>query len=160
MRAGARRSELPHLTGSGMKVYDYVSLAYGGLRMRHLGLFLGLVLCLEGCATSSAGGAGAARDVITREQIAETQAITAYDAIRALHPQWLRARGQTTTASSGQPLTPTVMLDGTRMGGLDVLAVYQVRDIFEIRYLDQGKAGIRYGMGFPRGVIEIISIRR
>ena len=129
--------------------------------MRHLGLFLGLVLCLEGCATSAAGGAGGpARDVITREQIAETQAITAYDAIRTLHPQWLRARGQTTTASSGQPLTATVMLDGTRMGGLDVLAVYQVRDIFEIRYLDQGKAGIRYGMGYPRGVIEITSIRR
>lgn len=128
--------------------------------MRHLGLFLGLVLCLEGCASSAAGGARAARDVITREQIAETQAITAYDAIRSLHPQWLRARGQTTSATGGQPLTPTVMLDGTRMGGLDVLAVYQVRDIFEIRYLDQGKAGLRYGMGFPRGVIEITSIRR
>jgi hypothetical protein len=128
--------------------------------MRYLGLFLGLVLCLEGCASSAAGGAGSSRDVITREQIAETQAITAYDAIRTLHPQWLRARGQTTSATSGTALTPTVMLDGTRMGGLDVLAVYQVRDIFEIRYLDQGKAGIRYGMGFPRGVIEITSIRR
>jgi hypothetical protein len=128
--------------------------------MRYLGLFLGLVLCFEGCAASAAGGVGSSRDLITREQIAEIQAITAYDAIRTLHPQWLRARGQMTSATSGTALTPTVMLDGTRMGGLDVLALYQVGDIFEIRYLDQGKAGIRYGMGFPRGVIEITSIRR
>lgn len=128
--------------------------------MRYLGLFLGLVLCLEGCASSAAGGSGRSRDLITRDQIAETQAITAYDAIRTLHPQWLRARGQTTSADNPTALTPTVFLDGTRMGGLDVLAVFQVRDIFEIQYLDQGKAGIRYGMGFPRGVIEIISLRR
>ena len=128
--------------------------------MRYLGLFLGLVLCLEGCASSASSGPGSSRDLITREQIAETQAITAYDAIRTLHPQWLRSRGQTAAAADPTALTPTVYLDGTRMGGLDVLAVYQVRDIFEIRYLDQGRAGIRYGMGFPRGIIEIISLRR
>ena len=128
--------------------------------MRYLGLFLGLVLCLEGCASSAGGPSGSSRDVITREQITETQAITAYDAIRTLHPRWLRARGQTASATNPNALTPTVYLDGTRMGGLDVLAVYQVRDVFEIRYLDPGRAGIRFGMGFPRGIIEIISLRR
>ncbi len=128
--------------------------------MRYLGLFLGLVLCLEGCASSAGGSTSTSRDTITREQIAETQAITAYDAIRTLHPRWLRARGQTASAVNPTARTPTVYLDGTRMGGLDVLAVYQARDIFEIRYLDEGKAGIRYGMGFPRGIIEIISLRR
>ncbi len=129
--------------------------------MRKLGLFLGLILSVQGCATSAPGSnAGRSRDVITREQINDIQAITAYDAIRTLHPQWLRARGQTASAQDATAVTPSVMLDGTRMGGLDVLAVFQVRDIFEIRYLDQGRAGIKYGMGFPRGVIEITSIRR
>lgn len=130
--------------------------------MRYLGLFLGLALCLEACASSSSSsrGAGSSRDVITREQMVETQAITAYDAIRTLHPRWLRARGQTVGAGDARALTPTVYLDGTRMGGLDILAVYQVRDIYEIRYLDPGRAAIRYGMGFPRGVIEIISVGR
>ncbi len=129
--------------------------------MRYLGLFFGFVLCLGGCASSATGGgAGSSRDTITREQIAETQAITAYDAIRTLHPQWLRSRGQTNSAIDPRQLTPTVYLDGTRMGGLEVLAVYQARDIFEIRFLDQGRAGIRYGMGFPRGIIEIVSLRR
>ena len=128
--------------------------------MRYLGLFLGLALVLEGCAAAQGGGPGASRDVITREQIAETQAITAYDAIRTLHPQWLRARGQTTGLADATPLTPTVYLDGTRMGGLDVLGVYQVRDIHEIHYLDPGRAAIKYGMGFPRGIIEIISLSR
>ena len=128
--------------------------------MRYLGLFLGLALCLEACAAAAGSGAGLSRNTITREQMAETQAITAYDAIRTLHPQWLRARGQTASASDPRALTPTVYLDGTRMGGLDILAVYQVRDIFEIRYLDAGQAGIEYGMGFPRGIIEIISTQR
>ena len=76
-----------------------------------------------------------------------------------LHPQWLKARGQTTGASSLTPLLPTVFLDGTRMGSIDLLGVYQVNDIEEIRYLDAAQAGIRYGMGYPRGIIEIISIR-
>ncbi len=128
--------------------------------MRYSGLFLGLVLCIQGCASSAPGARGTSRDIITREQIAETQAITGYDAIRTLHPQWLRARGQTASVSDPGPLTPTVFLDSTRMGGLAVLAVFQVRDIYEIRYLDPGQAGIRYGMGFPRGVIEIVSLRR
>ena len=128
--------------------------------MRYLGLFLGLVLWLAGCASSAGGPSGSSRDVITREQIAESQAITVYDAIRTLHPRWLRARGQTTAATNTTPLTPTVYLDGTRMGGLDVLNVYQVSDVFEIRYLNPGQAGIRFGMGFPRGIIEVISLRR
>lgn len=128
--------------------------------MRYLGLFLGLALVLEGCASAPGSGQGASRDVITREEIAETQAITAYDAIRTLHPQWLRARGQTAGISDATPRTPTVYLDGTRMGGLDVLGVYQVRDIHEIHYLNPGRAAIKYGMGFPRGIIEIISLSR
>ena len=128
--------------------------------MRYLGLFLGLALCLEACASSASARDGRSRDTITSEDIAGIQAITAFDAIRTLHPQWLRARGQTQGAADARALTPTVYLDGTRMGGLDILAVYQVRDIHEIRYLDPGRAAIRYGMGFPRGIIEIVSLRR
>ena len=84
--------------------------------MRYSGLFLGLVLCIQGCASSAPGARGTSRDIITREQIAETQAITAYDAIRTLHPQWLRARGQTASVSDPGPLTPTVFLDSTPYG--------------------------------------------
>ena len=126
--------------------------------MRYLSLLLGIVVLLEGCAAAAAGG-GRSRNVITQEDLATTQAITAYDAIRDLHPQWLKARGQTTGASSLTPLLPTVFLDGTRMGSIDLLGVYQVSNIEEIRYLDAAQAGIRYGMGYPRGIIEIISLR-
>jgi hypothetical protein len=159
MNDGPRRGVF-HLTGIGRRSYNYVSLGYGGLRMRYLGLFLGLVVCVNGCASSAPGAQGSSRNVITQEQIADTQAITVLDAIRTLHPNWLRARGQTRSAADPTAQTPTVYLDGTRMGGLAVLGVYQVRDIFEIRYLDPGQASIRYGMGFPRGIIELISLRR
>ncbi|MCY4645553.1 MAG: hypothetical protein OXE73_01520 [Gammaproteobacteria bacterium] len=127
--------------------------------MRYLILSLLLVFSLEGCA-STGSGPGTSRNLITRAQIEESQAITAYDVIRALHPQWLRARGQTVGLANATPVTPTVFMDGTRMGELDVLNAYQVRDIEEIRYLDPGRAASRYGMGYPRGIIEIISLRR
>ena len=127
--------------------------------MRYLVLSLLLVFSLEGCAAAGTGP-GTSRNLITRAQIEESRAITAYDVIRALHPQWLRARGQTVGLANATPVTPTVFMDGTRMGELDVLNAYQVRDIEEIRYLDPGRAASRYGMGFPRGIIEIISLRR
>jgi hypothetical protein len=126
--------------------------------MRYLSLVLGIVMCLEGCASAGASRSSG-RDIITQEDLANTVAITAYDAIRDLHPQWLRARGQTTGATSLTPLTASVFLDGTKMGNLDILGIYQVSDIKEIRYLDAGRAATRYGMGYPRGIIEIISIR-
>ena len=127
--------------------------------MRYVILSLLLAFCLEGCAAAGTGP-GASRNLITRSQIEESQAITAYDVIRSLHPQWLRARGQTVGLANATPVTPTVFMDGTRIGELDVLNAYQVRDIQEIRYLDAGRAASRYGMGYPRGVIEIISLRR
>ena len=127
--------------------------------MRYLVLSLLLMPSFQGCA-SMGSGPGASRNLITRAQIEESQAITAYDVIRALHPQWLRARGQTVGLANATPVTPTVFMDGTRMGELDVLNAYQVRDIEEIRYLDPGRAASRYGMGYPRGIIEIISLRR
>ena len=127
--------------------------------MRYPVLFLLLVFCLEGCA-SAGTGPGASRNLITRAEIEESQAITAFDVIRALHPQWLRARGQTVGLANATPAAPTVFMDGTRIGELDVLNAYQVRDIEEIRYLDPGRAASRYGMGFPRGIIELISLRR
>lgn len=127
--------------------------------MRNLVLSLLLAFFLQGCA-STGSGPGGARNLITRAQIEESQAITAFDVIRALNPQWLRARGQTVGLANATPVTPTVFMDGTRIGDLDILNAYQVRDIQEIHYLDPGRAASRYGMGYPRGIIEIISLRR
>ena len=127
--------------------------------MRYLVRSLLLAFSFQGCA-STGSGPGGSRNLITRAQIEESQAITAHDVIRALNPQWLRARGQTVGLANATPVTPTVFMDGTRIGELDVLNAYQVRDIQEIRYLDAGRAASRYGMGFPRGIIEIISLRR
>lgn len=127
--------------------------------MRYLVLSLLLAFSLGGCAAAGSGPGGS-RNVITRAQIEESQAITAYDVIRALHPQWLRARGQTVGLANATPVTPTVFLDGIRIGDLEALNAYQVRDIQEIHYLDPGRAASRHGMGYPRGIIEIISLRR
>ena len=127
--------------------------------MRYPVLFLLLAFCLEGCAAAGTSP-GSSRNLISRAEIEESQAITAFDVIRALHPQWLRARGQTVGLTNATPAAPTVFMDGTRIGELDVLNAYQVRDIEEIRYLDPGRAASRYGMGFPRGIIELISLRR
>ena len=129
--------------------------------MRSNFLLFILVLCVNACAAAgrSSEGTSRNRNQITAVDIAETQAITAYDAISTLRPQWLRARGPTGTTDP-TPLTPTVYMDGTRMGGLDFLRTIRVTDVADIQFLDPGRAAIRYGMGFTRGNIEVALLRR
>jgi hypothetical protein len=52
-----------------------------------------------------------------------------------------------------------VFVDGTLMGDLDFLRTVHVRDIEEIRFWTPGEASVRYGMGYPRGIIEVILAR-
>lgn len=97
--------------------------------------------------------------MITADEISETDATSAFRAIEILRPNWLRSRGPT-SADDPTPTYPNVYLDGSFMGDLEFLRSYHVRDIGEIHFLDPGRAAVRFGMGHPRGVIEIIAARR
>ena len=118
------------------------------------------LLVLAACAAgSSSGSPASSRNSIQAPEILETEATNAYEAIAILRPTWLRSRGPT-SVDDPTPRYPHVFVDGTFIGELDFLRRYLVRDVAEIRYLDPGRAASRYGMGHPRGIIEIISARR
>lgn len=116
------------------------------------------VFVATACATSGAGGDGSDRNRITRAQIEATDARNAYQAIERLRPNWLTSRGPT-SVTDPTPTVPGVFRDGSHVGGLTYLEQVHVAEIGELRYWPPGEAAARFGMGYPRGVIEIISHR-
>jgi hypothetical protein len=49
-----------------------------------------------------------------------------------------------------------VYMNGTLLGKADYLRQVRLLDVSEVRYWDAGQASARFGMGHPRGVLEII----
>jgi hypothetical protein len=46
-------------------------------------------------------------------------------------------------------------MNGTMLGKAEYLREMRVLDVTEVRYWEAGPASARFGMGHPRGVIEI-----
>lgn len=118
-----------------------------------------LVPTLPGCSTrSSSYTVPADRDRLTREEMAGTNNQTVYEAVEELRPEWLTARGSV-SATDPTPARANVYMNGTRMGGVDYLRGVAILDVEYVRFWEAGEAGVRFGMGNPRGVIEIIPHR-
>lgn len=122
---------------------------------------LGIIAALLtiACATGSSGSSADsksssrhARDLITAEELAASDARNVYDAIRELRPSFLQAHGTASTS----PVTARVYVDGTPLGeGLDVLRHMRPTDVVEIRYLSGPDATQRFGTGNPAGAILV-----
>jgi hypothetical protein len=123
--------------------------------MRTLRYLLILLPLLAAACASSTGGQ-TDRNRITGEQLASNAAQNAYDAIRNLQPHWFDSRGPT-SVTDPTPTTATVYIDGSRAGDLEFLKTVNTNTLAEIRYWPPGEASARFGMGHPRGVIEMIS---
>lgn len=121
-------------------------------------------LCmLVGCggAASATGAsqtqptpAGQSRSVLTQAQLAATNSENLFDAIAKLHSDWLSSRGPT-SVTDATPTAVSVFMNGVSLGKADALRDIRVLDVTEVRYWDAGQAAARFGMGHPRGVIEI-----
>lgn len=126
--------------------------------MRRLSL-ASVVLCVvvSACASGSGGGTGAGRSSseITRAELAELSTFSAFDVVRRLRPQWLRSRG--TANFDGDQMLPIVFVDRSRRGELRELELINADDIERIRYLTSREATMRYGTGYPGGIIMVIS---
>lgn len=109
---------------------------------------------LSGCASSGAGSGDSprrSRDVITAEELASLQQLSALEVVQRLRPAWLRVRG------GG---LPQLIVDGTPMeGGTEALRTFRVGEIHELRYMDPGDATMRFGTGYPAGAIVVITGR-
>lgn len=116
-----------------------------------------------GCATGSGSTTASSRgNTVTYEELAGTNAATVYEALERLRPDWMSSRGPISMTDPGgnnmDPRTarPNVYMNGMRMGDLDSLRDVYVQDVASLRFWEAGEASARFGMGNPRGVIEII----
>lgn len=109
-----------------------------------------------GCAsaTTQTGANREARNLLTQEQLNATNTTNLYEAIEKLRPDWLTSRGPTSVTNAA-PAVPSVYMNGTMLGRADYLREMRVLDVTEVRYWEAGPASARFGMGHPRGVIEL-----
>lgn len=114
------------------------------------------VCLLMGCAgTTARSGSDQGRSmVLTREDLARTNSDNLYDAVAKLRPEWLTSRGPS-SATDITPASVDVFMNGTLLGKADYLRQMRLLDVSEVRYWDAGQASARFGMGHPRGVIEL-----
>lgn len=112
-------------------------------------LVLALALGLAGCASTGTGGSSrGSANLITMEEIEPVANLSAYEAVQRLRPRWLQLRG-------GTDVPPVVFLDGSNMGGPDVLRSIQASTVRQMLFRSGSDATTRYGTGFGGGTIEV-----
>jgi len=118
--------------------------------------FAGLLLILSACGTPGPGATPRGnRNVITREEMLAVNASTVYEAVQKLNPSWFTSRGPV-SATDPTPTVANVFMTGSQVGDIEFLRTLRPDDVNEVRYYEAGEAGARFGMGHPRGVIEVI----
>jgi outer membrane cobalamin receptor len=120
--------------------------------MRHAIPLLFCAACMHAAAPKESGGPG---NLITEAEIAESGAVTAYDAILKLHGNFLSNRGKTTILGASSAL-PVVYLDGVEYGRAEKLRDIPASQIFSIR-LYRAWESAKFGSGKTGGVIDIVT---
>jgi hypothetical protein len=94
------------------------------------------------------------QDIITRDQMESQHFITVYDAITALHSNWLIERPLTLGVSAGNPQV-VIYMDQVRLGNADELRNVLVKEVSYIRHYSAMEATTRFGVGHAQGAIVI-----
>lgn len=121
--------------------------------MRLLRTFCVLTMLSLAAACKSGPGPRPAgtSNIIFRDQILAASYSTAYDAVRALHPNWLIGRSQ----RRGDEGIIWVYVDNSRYGDVNTLRNVPAASISSIRRIDAGTATTRWGQGHTEGVILV-----
>jgi hypothetical protein len=107
-------------------------------------------------ATQQSTSERTGRNRLTREQLGAANSTNLYQAIGKVRPEWLSSRGPT-SVTNATPTSVDVFMNGSMLGNADYLKQIGVLDVSEVRYWDAASASARFGMGHPRGVIEIVT---
>lgn len=121
----------------------------------------GAIACASGGAASSpqAGGSTSRMD---STEFRRTEFRTIYDAIHAMHPDWLQARGGPTSTTNRAMRTPVIgiFIEGEMRGyGIDKLTELVGRDVRSIRRINSSESLGTYGSDWPWGGIVITRAR-
>jgi hypothetical protein len=93
------------------------------------------------------------REFITRAQMVDAKFLTVYDAVAAMHSNWLRPRG--TNSLTSQSSEVRVYLDNTRLGDTTTLRTIAVSNVLWVRHYDGITATGRWGLDHGAGVIFV-----
>ncbi len=108
------------------------------------------------CAGSRQASSGLdhQNQIITEEEIVDSKAVNAYEAIRKLRGNFLSYRGRTTMMNTSSP-EPTVYMDENAFGPLASLRTIPASQVAQIRLYRAWEAATKYGNGNMGGVIEV-----
>ena len=81
--------------------------------------------------------------------------MTAYEAVAALHSNWLSPRG---TDSFHSPSEVLVYVDNVKLGGVDAMRGVNTLSVNSIRHFNGVAATERWGVGHSSGVILISTL--
>lgn len=110
-----------------------------------------VVGCAAATTQSSTRGSGTQ---LSQTELAAANTDNLYDAIAKLRPEWLSSRGAT-SVTDASPTGVDIYMNGNFLGKADYMRQVRLLDVSSVRYWDTGQASARFGMGHPRGVIEI-----
>jgi len=115
-----------------------------------------LSIAVVACASLEGAGERSSSNVITQEEIAESNARNLYEVVERLRPRWLVARGG--SRSFGSETGILVYQGQTRLGGPDVLRQLGLDSARRLEYLDATTAAATLpgiGSGHVSGAIVI-----
>ena len=119
---------------------------------RWLGMLL-VTLLVSACASSGGGGPRLDRNLLTRDQILDTNRQNVYEVVESLRSNWLRTRGPTSLTSRDAQVL--VYIDDNRLGGVETLRTINTTVVQYIRWFDGITATGRWGLDHGAGVIYV-----
>lgn len=120
-----------------------------------------LLLFVAACAApqrTAGPAASSSRMVLSTEEMQRAGYPDVFTTIQSLRPQWLQLRGSTRFRNN-PPAQIKVYLDGSLLGGPELMKQITTKSIFDARYLDGIEASQRWGLDHDMGAI-VITTRR
>jgi hypothetical protein len=109
------------------------------------------------CVFHRATKTGTDRTTISAAEIDSVHAISAYDAVRKLRPQFLVSRGRLSADPKEPPALPNVYVDNMYYGDISVLPNISAASIESIRFYNASEAQYVFGRGNMAGAINILT---
>jgi hypothetical protein len=99
---------------------------------------------------------GPSRNLITRVEIEQSRANSAWDAVVKLRGNFMASRGSNSLMLKVNK-EPTVYLDEVEYGNLGTLKQIPASAVAEIRFIEGWNAEQKYGPGHAAGVIQVFT---
>ena len=116
-----------------------------------------LVLLISACSASNSARPQGDANIIRRDQVIAGSYQTAYDVVRAIHPNWLVKRSPN---NSRTPTSIWVYVDGSKYGDINWLRNVTGSSVGSIQRIDAGTATTRWGTGHSEGVLYVTTYVR